>query len=240
MWTNWAATTLRGRLELPFLGAWDKVAREAYAAGGSACTTCREFAADAAKAKRASEVAVHVRSYLKQPSLAAFMQLADARNYITAADLEKMLGAAWPHLLPGSDLITTRIDAEHWGFGKKRVRATAKVIAREPAVKIYMMDAALVDGGRLLALSKGPGGAQADGTSVVRCIVGQGAAPDVVCHKAYRDEDGTLRGPSVGLSFGLAVIEKPVGLYPDYLANIRQSMLNDLNSLGRNLPWRHR
>jgi hypothetical protein len=240
MFTSWAATTLRGRLELPFLAAWDKAVREAYATGGSACITCREAAADAAKAKRASEVAEHIRSYLKGPSLASFMQLADATNYITSADLEKMLAAAWPHLLPGNDLITMRIDAERCGFGKNRVRATATVIAREPAVKFYMMDAALVDGGRLLLLSKTGVGARTDGSSVVRCIVGREAVPGVVCHKAYRDEDGALSGPSVGLSFGHAVIENTVTSHADYLANARQRLLGDLDSLGRNLPWRRR
>jgi hypothetical protein len=250
MFTHWAATTPRGRLELPFLGVWDKAATGAYAGGTSACTKCREAAADLAKAKRASEVAEHVRSYLEKPSVGAFLQLADAGNYLTAAELEKILAATWPYLSPDHDFITVHVDAVRWGFGKNRVRATATVVAREPAVKIYMRDAVLLEGGRLLPVSKHSSGASTDGSSLVRCIVGPGAVPEPVCHKAYRDDDGHLGGPSLSLSFGRAVIDQsvaphavigqPVAPHTDYLGDVRRSLLDDLDSLGRNLPWRRR
>ncbi len=248
MFTHWAATTPRGRLELPFLEGWDKVATQAYAAGTSACTRCREAAADLAKAKRASEAAEHVRSCLEKPSVGTFLRLADAGNYLTAADLEKILAASWPYLSPDSDFITVRVDAERWGFGKNRVRATATVIAREPAVKIYMRDAVLLEGGRLLPLSKHSSGAQADGTSLAKCIVARGVVPELVCHKAHRDDDGYPCGPSVRLSFGYAVIDEPIAHHAvigqpvaphiDYLGDVQRSLLGDLDSLGRNLPWR--
>jgi hypothetical protein len=220
--TFWAATTPRGTVQLPFLRG-DEVAAKAYAAGDAACTKCREAAADNASAKRASEVAIDVRSYLKAPSSPALVRLADVSQYLTADDLRKILAATWPFLAPGDECITVRVDAERCGFGKRRARATATVTARKPAVLIDTV--ALLEGGGLLGVWRNSPGVSTEGSSVVRCIVGKGAVPQAVCHRAYSDHEGHFSGPSVGLSFGFTVLSEPAAPRVDLL-------------LRQGLPWR--
>jgi hypothetical protein len=222
--TFWAATTPRGTVQLPFLRG-DDVAAKAYAAEDAACTKCREAAADNASAKRASEVATDVRSYLKAPSSSALVQLADASRYLTADDLHKILAATWPFLAPGHECITVRVDAERCGLGKRRTRATATVTARKPAVLIQADDSfALLEGGRLLGVSRLPIGATTDGSSVHMCIVSKRAVPHAVCYRAYTDGEGNLSGPSVSLSSGFAVLREPAAPRVDLL-------------LRQRLPW---
>ena len=129
-----------------------------------------------------------------------------------------------------------RVDAERYGFGKNRVRATATVIAREPAVKIYMRDAALLEGGRLLTLSKYATGARADGSSLVKCIVGPGAVPALVYHKAHRMMMETSAGHLSGCPLGFGVIDEPVAPHTDHLDNLWRRLLGDLDLLGPNRP----
>ena len=224
--TFWAGTTPRGTVELPFLRG-DEVAAKAYAAGDAACIKCREAAADNASVKRASEAATDIRSYLKAPSSSALYRLADGSRYITSDDLRKVLAATWPLLAPRDEYITIRIDAERYGFGKHRARATATVTAREPAVLIDPPGEtfALLEDGRLLNLWRHPPGVSPEGSSIATCIVGRGHVPQVRCSKAYVDADNTYQGPSVGFSSGFTVLKEP--------ATPRLDLL-----LRNGLPWR--